>query len=323
MKTWLNRVPLAAMLVVSRSLFAAALPFDEDFESLAAGSVNNQNGWAVQRGEAIVQSGSVQSGTQALEVPVGSVSRALSVNEGNNSCWLTFHSRYSDVPDQEPSAPARNTSISFFVNANQNLVVYSNRTPVVLNVRIASNAWTRFDVYCDYDAMTWNLGVNETNVAAGLPLYSTNALSSLLIENNGGSSLYVDDIAMDDEEPTARVIDSDGDGMPDWWEQMHFSGVTNAVPSDDPDHDGKSNMEEYIAVLNPHLADWFDVAMDSNRRLYWTAHPSRSYSVYWSEDLTEGFTLLQANVPWSPDGFEDALHDTWTNGFYQLRVGLE
>lgn len=77
------------------------------------------------------------------------------------------------------------------------------------------------------------------------------------------------------------------------------------------------------AAPTPYLADWFELVMDSNLRLYWTAHPGRIYSVYWTEDLTEGFTLFQEDVSWTPEGFEDTSHDNSTNGFYQLQVGLD
>ncbi len=59
---------------------------------------------------------------------------------------------------------------------------------------------------------------------------------------------------MDDESRVlaARVdmgadefIDSDGDGLPDWWEQTYFGGVRAADPGDDPDGDGLANLDEY------------------------------------------------------------------------------
>jgi len=46
-------------------------------------------------------------------------------------------------------------------------------------------------------------------------------------------------------------IDSDADGMPDWWEELHFSGPTNAVASDDDDADECSNLHEFIADTLP------------------------------------------------------------------------
>ncbi len=47
------------------------------------------------------------------------------------------------------------------------------------------------------------------------------------------------------------VDDTDGDGMPDWWEIKYFGGPTTANPDDDPDGDGLTNLQEYQMGLNP------------------------------------------------------------------------
>jgi len=48
-----------------------------------------------------------------------------------------------------------------------------------------------------------------------------------------------------------EFIDSDGDGLPDWWETKFFGGPTAAAPDGDPDSDGSTNLEEYKAGTNP------------------------------------------------------------------------
>ena len=44
--------------------------------------------------------------------------------------------------------------------------------------------------------------------------------------------------------------DSDGDTLPDWWEMFYF-GTLAYGPNDDPDHDGGSNRDEYLAGTDP------------------------------------------------------------------------
>lgn len=42
-----------------------------------------------------------------------------------------------------------------------------------------------------------------------------------------------------------EFVDSDGDGLPDWWEQAYFGGVTQADAQADSDGDGLRNLDEY------------------------------------------------------------------------------
>lgn len=45
--------------------------------------------------------------------------------------------------------------------------------------------------------------------------------------------------------------DTDGDGLPDWWEEAYFGSPTGAVSDADDDGDGHPNREEYVADTNP------------------------------------------------------------------------
>jgi hypothetical protein len=42
-----------------------------------------------------------------------------------------------------------------------------------------------------------------------------------------------------------EYLDSDADGLPDWWESLHFESPTDPCASADPDGDGLSNLKEY------------------------------------------------------------------------------
>src|SRR5205809_521054 len=50
--------------------------------------------------------------------------------------------------------------------------------------------------------------------------------------------------------------DSDGDGIPDAWEIAHAGNLTSLSANGDFDHDGQSDLEEYLADTDP--TDPFD-----------------------------------------------------------------
>ena len=54
--------------------------------------------------------------------------------------------------------------------------------------------------------------------------------------------------------PTA-LVDTDADGLPQWWEEENGLNVAVADGSQDPDRDGSTNLQEFNRATNPHLAD--------------------------------------------------------------------
>jgi hypothetical protein len=61
-------------------------------------------------------------------------------------------------------------------------------------------------------------------------------------------------------------VDTDGDGMPDWWEDKHqASGLNPAVsnaPNSDVDNDGVPDIEEYQSDTNPAPQKFYRVGAD-------------------------------------------------------------
>ena len=52
-----------------------------------------------------------------------------------------------------------------------------------------------------------------------------------------------------------EYLDSDGDDMPDWWEERHFESATDAEPGDDADLDGLTNLGECLNGTDPNDPD--------------------------------------------------------------------
>ena len=42
-----------------------------------------------------------------------------------------------------------------------------------------------------------------------------------------------------------EFLDSDGDNLPDWWDNGHFGSATAAEPDANPEGDGLTNLQEY------------------------------------------------------------------------------
>ena len=56
-------------------------------------------------------------------------------------------------------------------------------------------------------------------------------------------------------ESGASAEDQDDDGMPDWWEELHFGSATGAEAGGDPDGDLLNNLGEYLFGTDPNERD--------------------------------------------------------------------
>src|SRR5205085_8603585 len=90
------------------------------------------------------------------------------------------------------------------------------------------------------------------NVADGGTLTTTDGYARFTVHYAGGNTLRVSDLI---------IVDSDGDGLPDWWEDRF--GLNKNSSSDaalDSDGDGVSNLNEFLAGTNPtNAASFFHI----------------------------------------------------------------
>jgi hypothetical protein len=317
-----NKLYFLASLLIASGAFASTL-LNETFKDLTIGDLNGQNGWIVNSGTADVQDSEFFSDSIALEIKNGEVSHALSSN--GTAIWLNFRARISATPETNPAVSNTNTSAAFFVNTNLYLVVYEGTNEVVTGQQVPLNEWVQFDIYCDYNESTWSLYMNSNNVAADLNLYDpvNRQIESVLLANNSSNSVYIDDILISDEELLSAVtLDKDTDGLPDWWEQKYYGGITNASP-DGTAANGMTRRQAYIAGLDPKdAAARFRAAKLSGqqRGLSWNARPGRTYIIEYAPDLISEFKPIQTN-DWPASEF---VHNDNTDpsGFYRLRAEM-
>ncbi len=125
--------------------------------------------------------------------------------------------------------------------------------------------------------------------------------------------------------------DADSDSMPDDWEVAFFGG-TNAVnggANDDFDGDGFTNLEEFIAGINPtNGASVFAVEepgpSPSGFVINWNSVEGREYAVYWAKTLSDGFvSVTPGYLPYPQNSYTDTVHTVEGCGFYYIDVQLQ
>jgi len=154
----------------------------------------------------------------------------------------------------------------------------------------------------------WSLWTNNMHVPGAAPVLMTNTLVQL------------------------DVSDTDGDGIPAYWELEHFGGTTNALASIDSDGDGVDNLSEYIAYTIP---------TDSNSVFVFTAEfdptngvtevvaefdslRSRDYALEETTNLVQ--STAWTNVSGYMRGIDDEMELVSTNntktGIYRIKAKL-
>lgn len=97
--------------------------------------------------------------------------------------------------------------------------------------------------------------------------------------------------------------DSDGDGLFDSWERLHFSGSLNALPDGDSDQDGLGEADEQRWDTNPrdpssgNQIRIASQAATATVTLSWLGSSARAYSLGATVDLQEGSLM-----PFVPEG---------------------
>ncbi|MDF7824432.1 hypothetical protein P4B35_10445 [Pontiellaceae bacterium B12227] len=115
--------------------------------------------------------------------------------------------------------------------------------------------------------------------------------------------------------------DTDMDGLPDHWESS--TGETEAGA--DPDEDGFSNYEEWIADTDPNLGSSFlqMTAFTNGMDIVFTSSTNRKYQIEQNDHLTN--TAWSAATGWF-DGAEPTtsanIPATGSNRFYRIRARL-
>jgi hypothetical protein len=136
------------------------------------------------------------------------------------------------------------------------------------------------------------------------------------------------------------TLDTDHDGLPDWWESRYFGSITNAVPQA-PAANQFSNLQCYWLGLDPTSPSSTFRAQASLQsgtgypQISWSSVGGKSYAVEYADSLTvsgAGFTpaltVTETNVPAGVESTETFVDDYTLTGappgtnsrFYRVRL---
>jgi hypothetical protein len=123
-------------------------------------------------------------------------------------------------------------------------------------------------------------------------------------------------------------VDTDANGLPDWWEQMYFGQLTGINPLADPDNDGLNNLQEFLSDTNPtnpasRLVLKSVARMSSGVSISWAGGVQAQQYLQRKNDLsgTGRWTTLYTNLPPTSTNvtYVDLL-PTNRAGFYRIQV---
>jgi hypothetical protein len=190
------------------------------------------------------QTGRVAENTIAFTIDTrdpDSVVRALSIAQGEeNSLSFTIDTRDPDsVVRAQSIAQGEENSLSFTIDTRDpDSVVRARSIAQAEENSLSFTIDTRTD-----DPPTWGETSSSFTIDTRDPDSVVRALSIAQAEENTLS------FTIDTRDPLP--LDSDNDGVHDFWEQMYFGNIFAHDLASDPDGDGLSNFAEFAFGTNP------------------------------------------------------------------------
>jgi len=299
----------------------ARLPFVEGFEisnTVYTGAIQGQHGWEVSptNGGAFVQTNLVYEGAQALSLSnnaeIKAQVRHLFVSS-NQTVWVEAAQR----TDAYMAAPTGTIdwAAGWFFNGSGRLVVFNglagtNGSWVTLtnHVPFAASQWVRVVAKLDYETRRWQVFLNGVMVASNLGFSASagNQFTAMTIQGEYG---YADHLTLSYTQPEdVDAVDSDNDGLPDWWELRWFGTLAYGA-GDDPDHDGLTNLQEYQHSTDPHNPDTDGDGLNDGDEVAHGTNPLNPDTD--GDGLSDGWEVAHGTDPLNPDTDGDGLSDGW------------
>ena len=211
---------------------------------------------------------------------------------------------------------------------------YSSATEVTLNVGATTNHL--------YDAIAGVFLASNVTGNASFTIPPDGAVVLVQCPSTGavsqtGQKLLLGGIVIDYWNGT---LDSDGDGLPNWWESRFYGNATNALPQGRAAN-GFNNLQCYLLGLdptNPLSTFRAQVSVQTGTgfpQLTWSSVGAKTYAVEYANNLTvsgagfaQALTMTETNVPAGVESTETFVDDYSLTGgppgtgsrFYRVRL---
>ena len=271
----------------------------------------------------------------------------------NDDAQLLLEFEAQSSPSKQDCLAWTEHDSSFFVTNLSFRIFAANRTPSALSLVLSSHhsglqwrcyldpptvgEWHQYTVPVTFPS-GWTLGPGSSATRFHGDKQDV-AWIGVAVTRAGATEeqqILVDDFVMEGAFLTDVLDppdDADGDGMPDSWEDRHSLASNDPGDGDeDSDGDGMSNYAEYRAGTDPrddasvflvNAAAWRSDSEPAGVAIGWDSVRYRSYAVWKSTNLLEGFSLQASGIPTTPphNTFSDT--STASNGACFYRVVVE
>jgi len=257
------------------------LPYLTDFESsdgYTLASLDQQLGWSVSQGSAVVTNQDAAHGTQSALLQPGTPPTQITQvfapfvppTGSPNIIFVDFFAKPVAVADVTTATTFNvgSTRFAFVLSgAGQGTLEAFNgngsgggawtstnfTAPLVANNQ--SQNWIRLTARLDFTQGTWDLYANGTMAAASLGFLDSTSttLTSFSVQGVAATTSEVDDLLAGPQNPL--FVDVNNDGIDDAWETAHGLSLSVNDRNLDPINKGETVLQDYIYGADPNKID--------------------------------------------------------------------